>query len=147
MAEKPYTPCGREILRSLYFPYTQITAILRAVKPVRDHDRLRVASDVSTHPHRPKSAAFNLLSAILLNGIRDYCNPKHRETSYEFRHARHWIFSPDSQSPTSFVRLCEALDLEPKHIRRVLVEYRRKPRGKIVQLLLQSASRFEEDAD
>jgi len=75
------------------------------------------------HRYRAQSSEMRLMYAILEDAMSVYCNfrepstAKHRRN---FRNARRWIDSSDRTWMFSFLRICEALDLNPEYIRRGL---------------------------
>lgn len=64
-----------------------------------------------------------LMAAILEDAVALYLSPKLPRTSKAFhvlREARRWVRSSDRSWVFSFLRICEALDLDPNAIRRGL---------------------------
>jgi len=62
-----------------------------------------------------------LASAVLMDAlveVREYSgHPLHK---HKAREDLEWIFSDDTESPYSFVRLCELLGLDPVAIRKIM---------------------------
>lgn len=64
-----------------------------------------------------------LLIAMLVDAVRSFqtrFEAKQSEKRQEFTEARWWIFSDKNDGPFSFRTVCEALDLDPKTIRKAL---------------------------
>src|SRR5262245_9116467 len=73
--------------------------------------------------HRARSSEARLMYAILEDAISVYC--RHREPTRardrrSFRAACRWIESSDRTWLFSYLRICEALDLDAEYIRRGL---------------------------
>jgi hypothetical protein len=91
--------------------FTQPEALL----PAQFYGPRRQASDL-----RP---VRRLLIAMLVDAIRCFqtsFGATQSEKRLEFAEARGWIFSDENDGPFSFRTVCEALDLEPKTIRKSL---------------------------
>ncbi|HLK11160.1 MAG TPA: hypothetical protein VKW76_07260 [Candidatus Binatia bacterium] len=61
-----------------------------------------------------------LMAAILEDAVHTLCDRGHRRAPRELRAARRWIESHDRQWVFSFERICEALDVDPEHVREQL---------------------------
>lgn len=69
--------------------------------------------------HTPASGEKRLLLAVLERAISDLCNIRPSQSSVRDRvEARQWVESRDESSPYSFIRICEALGLDPDVLRR-----------------------------
>jgi hypothetical protein len=64
------------------------------------------------------SGEKRLLLAVLERAISDLCNTRPSQSSVRDRQeARQWVESRDESSPYSFIRICEALALDPDVLR------------------------------
>lgn len=64
------------------------------------------------------SGEKRLLLAVLERAISDLCNTRSSQSSVRDREeARQWVESRDESSPYSFIRICEALGLDPDVLR------------------------------
>jgi hypothetical protein len=74
-------------------------------------------------PKRACTGEQCLMAAILEDAVALHLSPKPPRTSKAFhvlREARRWVRSNDRSWVFSFLRICEALDLDPNAIRRGL---------------------------
>lgn len=88
------------------------------------------------------SGARGLLWAVFLDGIQTYCQAVSRRETHtlEYREANRWIFRPDSDAITSFTALCALFQIDPRRLRRRLLDYRETPSGTLAEIFeLQAA--------
>lgn len=67
---------------------------------------------------RALGSTHRLMYAILEDAINVYIGPERTSKQRRaVREARRWLFSDDKSYVFSFLRTCEALDLDPQYIR------------------------------
>jgi hypothetical protein len=80
-----------------------------------------------THGDRAWSGEQCLMAAMLEDAIASYLKPRAARTSqarHVARQARRWLRGDDRAWVFSFLRVCEALDLDPSAIRRFVRSHR-----------------------
>ena len=60
--------------------------------------------------------------AILLDAVE--CFQEYAEQDRLFKDAEEWIFEDDHEWPFSFINICEAVDMDPKYLRKGLLHWR-----------------------
>ena len=63
-----------------------------------------------------------LMFAILLDAVE--CFQEYGEQDPFFKDAAEWIFEDDHEWPYSFINICEAVDMNPKYLRKGLLHCR-----------------------
>ena len=63
-----------------------------------------------------------LMFAILLDAVE--CFQEYGEQDPFFKDAAEWIFEDDRDWPLSFINICEAVDMDPKYLRKGLLHWR-----------------------
>ena len=63
-----------------------------------------------------------LMFAILLDAVE--CFQEYAEQDRLFKDAEQWIFEDDHEWPYSFINICEAVDMNPKYLRKGLLHGR-----------------------
>jgi hypothetical protein len=95
-----------------------------AILPVQFHPARRGTSD--TEPVR------RLMFAILVDAVRCFQANVSARAAFRrrlFWEARLWIFSEKGGGPFSFDTVCDALDVDPRGLRRWLLDWREKRLG------------------
>jgi hypothetical protein len=73
------------------------------------------------------SGEKRLLLAVLERAISDLCNTRSSQSSVRDREeARQWVESREESSPYSFIRICEALGLDPDALRQGILALERE---------------------
>ena len=74
--------------------------------------------------HGPLAAERQLMLAVLADAVRSYVGnrgARDHESRALFRETLAWFKSADRTTLFSFESICDALDIEPDYVRRVLV--------------------------
>jgi hypothetical protein len=84
--------------------------------------------------HVLRTAEQRLMAAVLEDAIAVVCSQRgsgKTEVAQKLcvRSAEHWFRSEDTSWPFSFLRICEALDLDPDYMRRAVEEAGRHANG------------------
>lgn len=105
--------------RSLGLPYRSLTGVVPGEVIAEDRDLPNVRRFL-TQP------VLALMQAVLLDALVCFsrqCPPgqiaRHRQQS----EAEKWIFSNDVHWPFAFLRICEALGLDPNYLRRKILHW------------------------
>lgn len=83
--------------------------------------------------HGPLAAERQLMLAVLADAVRSYVGnrgARDREARVLFRETLAWFTSPDRTTLFSFESICDALDIEPDYVRRMLVVENLRHRGR-----------------
>ena len=99
------------------------------------------------YPARRGSAAvepiMRLMGGILADAVRCFqrnFQAKSRSGRQEFREARFWIFHPNGEGPFSFEDVCDALGIDPRHLRNLILRWEKNRRpGDKLRLIRRSA--------
>ena len=99
----------------------------------------------SSTDERPRGAA-GLLWAVFADGIRAFCSAVVHGTTHslDYREAERWIFRPDSEALTSFSNLCGLFDVEPRKLRRKLLQFREQGGSEEVAAALRNQTGINE---
>src|SRR6266478_6997083 len=86
------------------------------------------------YPARRSSASvepiMRLMSGILADAVRSFQRNFEAQTASrreEFKEARHWIFQK-GDGPFSFEDICEALDIDPRRLRELIIRWEENKR-------------------
>jgi hypothetical protein len=82
------------------------------------------------YPARRGSASMEpimrVMGGVLADAVRSLqrnFDAQTAERGEEFREARHWIFNAKSDGPFSFENVCEALDIDPRRLRELIIRW------------------------
>ena len=65
-----------------------------------------------------------LMFAILLDAVESF--KEYAEHNRSFKDAEEWIFEDDHEWPYSFINICQAVDMNPKYLRKGLLDWRQR---------------------
>ena len=63
-----------------------------------------------------------LMLAVLQGAVE--CFKEYAEEDRLFKETEEWIFDDDHEWPFSFINICEAVDMDPKYLRKGLLHWR-----------------------
>ncbi len=63
-----------------------------------------------------------LMLAVLQGAVE--CFKECAEHDRLFKETKKWLFEDDHESPFSFINICEAMDMDPKYLRKGLLHWR-----------------------
>jgi len=67
-----------------------------------------------------------LIFAVLLDAVECFQKYAGHEADRLFRDTGKWIFENDREWPFSFINICEAVDINPKYLRKGLLQWRQR---------------------
>jgi hypothetical protein len=74
---------------------------------------------------------MRLMGGVLADAVRSFQRNFDAQTASrreEFREAQHWIFHAKSDGPFSFEDVCEALDIDPRRLRELIIRWEQNKR-------------------
>ena len=87
------------------------------------------------YPARRGSASvepiMRLMGGILADAVRSYqrnFEAQGASRRQEFRETRHWLFDAKEDGPFSFEDICEALDIDPRRLRELIIRWEKNKR-------------------
>lgn len=95
--------------------------------PLEPHTILPPQFFTGAERRRARNAEERLMFAILEDAVTVYCNycePATRKQRRTFVSTQRWLTNSDRTWLFSFLRICEALDLDPEYIRKGLRQRR-----------------------
>jgi hypothetical protein len=75
---------------------------------------------------------LRLMAGILVDAVRCFQRNFEARQPYkrqEFREARFWIFHDKENGPFSFKDVCEALEIDPRHLREMILRWEKNRRS------------------
>ena len=92
------------------------TGVFRAIGSLSESDIVGLYGAEHLQPEK------RLMFAILLDAVE--CFQEYAEQDRLFKDAEQWIFEDDHEWPYSFINICEAVDMNPKYLRKGLLHCR-----------------------
>jgi hypothetical protein len=74
---------------------------------------------------------MRLMGGILADAVRSFqrnFEAQGASRRQEFKEARHWIFDAKEDGPFSFEDICEALDIDPRRLRELIIRWEKNKR-------------------
>jgi len=69
--------------------------------------------------------------AVLLDAVECFQKYAGREANRLFKDTDEWIFEDDHEWPFSFINICEAVDIDPKYLRKGLSHWKKRATPKV----------------
>src|SRR5882724_11165482 len=100
-----------------------ITRTFDSVDSISQLDIPTVDQWNGTHCLQPEQT---LMFAVLLDAVECFQKYAGHEANRLFKDTDEWIFEDDHEWPFSFINICEAVDIDPKYLRKGLSHWKKR---------------------
>jgi hypothetical protein len=96
---------------------------LTALHSIGSLSELDILGLYGASPTQPEKT---LMFAVLLDAVECFQKYAGREANRLFKDTDEWIFEDDHEWPFSFINICEAVDIDPKYLRKGLSHWKKR---------------------
>ena len=96
---------------------------LTALHSIGSLSELDILGLYGASPTQPEKT---LMFAVLLDAVECFQKYAGREANRLFKDTDKWIFEDDHEWPFSFINICEAVDIDPKYLRKGLSHWKKR---------------------